>query len=93
MPAERGLEGLADRRQRVFVIERLPVVPVAAIVQSAQGQGLEEVIADFSLLHLLALDQDQPVGLEVVDRKQVGNVLVGEEAEKRAHGEVTLRWP
>jgi len=75
------------------VIERLPVVPVAAIVLSAQGQSLEEVIADFSLLHLLALDQDQPVGLEVVDRKQVGNVLVGEEAGKRAHGKVTLRWP
>jgi len=51
------------------------------------------VIADFSLLHLLALDQDQPVWLEVVDRKQVGNVLVGEEAEERAHGEVILRWP
>ena len=82
MPAERGLEGLADRRQRVLLIERLPLVPVAAIVQPAQGQGLEEVIADFSLLHLMALDQDQPVGLEVVDRKQVGNVLVGEEAEE-----------
>lgn len=81
------------RLTRIRVIERLPLVPVAAIVLSAQRQGLEEVIADFSLSHLPALDQDQPVGLEVVDRKQVGNVLVGEEAEKRAHGEVTLRWP
>lgn len=81
------------RLTRIRVIERLPLVPVAAIVQPAQGQGLEEVIADFSLLHLQALDQDQPVWLEVVDRKQVGNVLVGEEAEESAHGEVTLRWP
>ena len=81
------------RLTRIRVIERLPLVPVAAIVQSAHRQGLEEVIADFSLLHLMALDQDQPVGLEVVDRKQVGNVLVGEEAEESAHGEVTLRWP
>lgn len=81
------------RLTRIRVIERLPLVPVAAIVQPAQGQGLEEVIADSSLLHLMALDQDQPVGLEVVDRKHVWNVLFREEAEKGAHGEVTLRWP
>ena len=60
-------------------------VAAARVVQPALPEGLQEMIGDLALLHGLGLDQHQPIGLEVVDREQVRDVLVGQQAEQDTH--------
>jgi hypothetical protein len=66
------------------ILERSDLAP-RCVIEATQAQGSEKMAGGVPDLHLQTFDQYEVVWAIMMNRQEVGKVLVGDEAEKDSH--------